>query len=598
MPLLGNNQPGLEVAEAALQGNTPQIALQVAENVLSRNPHNAKALCIKGDALTTLGRMDEAGAAYSQALQIDSGSTRAKTGLGRLQLASNPASAETLFLDVLRVDPRDVTALNDLGVARDLQGQHEGAQEAYRQALGINPDLSSARVNMALSMAMSGRGSEAIQLIKPLATNPGATRKMHHDYAAVLTMAGDRPEAERVLAKDLPPAEVRQALDAYANATARPTVGGAAAASPVVLAPMATAEAARPAPSLTTGAATQPHEATTPQASPAEADRSAQSPPPMETAQSVQSPPAAASPQPAATSSAITRAAPSAQSALIPTVIAPVASDTAPPAEQAATPVQTTSAAQPAHPVPPSAVAAPATSDAAARVEPAMKPVRSVASAPPAQPVSTPSMEVSAQSGAAVRVEPAAVSVLSAPPTGTTQPPPMTAPARSDVAARVEPPAVSVQPASSARPVPTPSTPKPAQTATLAQPETAKAPTQIASSAQPPLAVSRPDAAPPTPQAPGDGSGQPASSSQAGPSGPQVQLTASPTEAAARALWQRLEERYPAILAAHTPLVLRVDHGDQTFWRLRTAGFANAAEAHAFCGQLQANGAACVVTGT
>ena len=32
-------------------------------------------------------------------------------------------------------------ALNDLGIARDLQGRHTDAQTAYREALGVNPDM-------------------------------------------------------------------------------------------------------------------------------------------------------------------------------------------------------------------------------------------------------------------------------------------------------------------------------------------------------------------------------------------------------------------------------------------------------------------------
>ena len=48
-------------------------------------------------------------------------------------------------------------ALNDLGIARDLQGRHTDAQMAYRQALGISPEMSAAQVNLALSLAMGGQ---------------------------------------------------------------------------------------------------------------------------------------------------------------------------------------------------------------------------------------------------------------------------------------------------------------------------------------------------------------------------------------------------------------------------------------------------------
>ena len=107
----------------------------------------------------------------------------------------------------------DLTAaLNNMGIARDLQGRHLDAQEAYRAALGINPELSAAQVNLALSMAMSGQGARALPIIRPLAEAPGATRKTRHDYAAVLAMSGRKAEAEAILSQDLTPEEVRQAL--------------------------------------------------------------------------------------------------------------------------------------------------------------------------------------------------------------------------------------------------------------------------------------------------------------------------------------------------------------------------------------------------
>ena len=217
--------PGLNVAEAALRGGSAQVALQVATGVLSSSPNNAEALTIQGDALTMLGRQDQAAASYEQALRSDSDMIRAKIGLGRLRLGSDPATAERLFLEVLGKDPRDTTALNNLGIARDLQGHHSGAQSAYRQALGINPELHAAQVNMALSLAMSGKGAQAIPLIQPLATQPSATRKLRHDYAAVLAMSGRRAEAEAILQVDLTPAEVRQAMaefEARAAAQQRP----------------------------------------------------------------------------------------------------------------------------------------------------------------------------------------------------------------------------------------------------------------------------------------------------------------------------------------------------------------------------------------
>lgn len=208
--------PGLDLADAALRAGSPQIALQATDGLLATNPNDAAVLLVRADALTGLGRFDDAAETYQRVLQADPHSVGAQIGLGRIRLANDPAGAETLFLRAIQEDPRNTIALTDLGIARDLQGRHADAQQAYRQALGINPELRAAQVNMALSMAMSGQGDGAVRMMRPLAEAPNATRKLRHDYAAVLAMSGNRTDAERILSADLSPAETRQALDAYA----------------------------------------------------------------------------------------------------------------------------------------------------------------------------------------------------------------------------------------------------------------------------------------------------------------------------------------------------------------------------------------------
>jgi Flp pilus assembly protein TadD len=211
-------QPGVDVAQAALRGGSPQTALQLAGNVLVHDPGNEAALVVQGDALTDLGQFAQARESYDLALKTNPESVGAEIGLGRLLLASDPAGAEARFLQALHHNPRDTIALNDLGVARDLQGNHLGAQRAYSRALGISPDDTDAQVNLALSMAMSGNADRAVGILRPLASDPGASRKLRHDLAAALAMAGDQNAAARILSADLTPDQVRQALAAFAAA--------------------------------------------------------------------------------------------------------------------------------------------------------------------------------------------------------------------------------------------------------------------------------------------------------------------------------------------------------------------------------------------
>jgi Flp pilus assembly protein TadD len=227
--------PSTDVAEAALRGGSPQIALRIDDAILAKDPRNAAALLNRGDAQTALQQFDGAMESYAGALEADRQSIAARIGLGRLRLRADPGAAESLFLEVLQRDPRNAVALNDVGIARDLLGRHDDAQVAYRQAIGVDATMTGAQVNLALSLAMAGRADDAAPLLRPLASAPAAPRKLRHDMAAVLAMGGDRSAAQRILAEDLPPNEVDKALSIFIAATAPSTtahaVGGVSASA-------------------------------------------------------------------------------------------------------------------------------------------------------------------------------------------------------------------------------------------------------------------------------------------------------------------------------------------------------------------------------
>ncbi len=212
---IGTGQPGLNVATAALAGGSPDIALNVTRGILANAPANVPALLSQGDALSALGRPEEAKASYAKALANEPGSVGAQIGLGRLALASDAAQAQVFFLGALQHDPSNKVALNDLGIAYDLQGQHVSAQGAYRKALGTDPTMQAAEVNLALSMALSGRAPQAVQLLKPLASEPNAPRRLRQDLAAALAISGDKQAAAQILSADMTPEQTERALQGY-----------------------------------------------------------------------------------------------------------------------------------------------------------------------------------------------------------------------------------------------------------------------------------------------------------------------------------------------------------------------------------------------
>ena len=214
-------QPSFATAQAALASGAPDLALRICRGLLGGLPRNADLLNCQGNALTGLGQNAEAAESFRHALQVEPKSVEAMTGLGRLSLAEQPAAAEAWFLQVLDRQPRSAVALNDLGIARDLQGRHAAAQAAYGEAIAAAPAMRAPQVNLALSLALSGRAAEAGRLARPVAGAADATVQERHVLAAVLGMAGQPAEAARLLEPELPAQQVEQALEGYKALPAR-----------------------------------------------------------------------------------------------------------------------------------------------------------------------------------------------------------------------------------------------------------------------------------------------------------------------------------------------------------------------------------------
>jgi len=114
-------------------------------------------------------------------------------------------------------------------------------------------------------------------------------------------------------------------------------------------------------------------------------------------------------------------------------------------------------------------------------------------------------------------------------------------------------------------------------------PLVAAAPKPVAAAIKPTIAAA---AVPPKPVAPPAASGHSAT----------VQLAALTSEEAAHGEWQTLTKRMPELLNGRQPSYSRTEHDGHTYWRVRTAGFADVGQARGFCEKVKAKGGGCSVT--
>lgn len=174
-------------------------------------PMSAKALFAEGNKRVTVGAYDEAIEFYRDLLRVD---PRHVAGLGNLGAAlfhlGKYQEAEDLFNKAIRLDPNFPDGYSNLGNALMLKGRFEEAEGILRRALKLNPRHLDARINLGLTLAFLGRvGDARRQLEKALKIAPG---NANANYGMALVA---RTEGAFVASKAL----VDRALEAEPNMT-------------------------------------------------------------------------------------------------------------------------------------------------------------------------------------------------------------------------------------------------------------------------------------------------------------------------------------------------------------------------------------------
>ena len=70
-------------------------------------------------------------------------------------------------------------------------------------------------------------------------------------------------------------------------------------------------------------------------------------------------------------------------------------------------------------------------------------------------------------------------------------------------------------------------------------------------------------------------------------------MAAVPSEEGAKTEWDRLAKKMPDLLSGHRPAFSKTERDGRTYWRLRTGGFSDIAQATAFCERVRAKGGGC-----
>jgi tetratricopeptide (TPR) repeat protein len=206
--------------------------LALWSDVVSKSPGKARPHSDLGDALTALGRSDDATREYLEAIRLDPGYAKAHANLANiLQAKGLLDDALHEYLEAIRLEPElaeahknlgnvyftrgriddaireqaeavrlapwMAEAHNDLGVAWTAKGRPEVALAHYREAIRLDPSMRVARLNLGVACAAAGRLDEALLALQEAVRLDPLDPRPHRALGDVFRARGLHEDAVR-----------------------------------------------------------------------------------------------------------------------------------------------------------------------------------------------------------------------------------------------------------------------------------------------------------------------------------------------------------------------------------------------------------------
>ena len=166
------------------------------QHTLRVTSNNYRAHNNLAQALTPMGRSEEASSHYQAALRINPDSVEAHSGIGAvLGQAGRQEDAIAHYRHALRISPGDAIARANLGAALAEQGKVVEAEAHLRAALETAPDLPLALANLGVALARQGRTSEALGLFARVVDLKPTDGAAHRHLGSALALEGRNDDA-------------------------------------------------------------------------------------------------------------------------------------------------------------------------------------------------------------------------------------------------------------------------------------------------------------------------------------------------------------------------------------------------------------------
>lgn len=152
-------------------------AMAVADKMAADFPQSSIPPNLRGLLLVRMRRIDEARAAFQQALEISPNSRSAVLNLANLdRLVGKVEAARQRLLEFIENNPDYAPALLELAILELRDGNREQALDWARKALALEPDMLEARMLLVKDLANKGQDKQVVALLdaipRELRNNP------------------------------------------------------------------------------------------------------------------------------------------------------------------------------------------------------------------------------------------------------------------------------------------------------------------------------------------------------------------------------------------------------------------------------------------
>lgn len=225
-----NSATLLKVADGTRNGGDLATSVSIYRRMHENSPGDPVPLARLGETLAQLQAYTEAAEAYKAGVALAPNDPDMHRGYGNVLLALGKPQFALAQLEIAAAErPADARTFNAIGVAHDMSGEHDLAQQAYRKGLSLAPDHLGLRNNLGLSQALGGDYPGATATLSDLVARPGATVRYRQNLALVYGLAGDNDHAASIARGDLDEAAIRNNLAYYTLLRSLDDVGRTAA---------------------------------------------------------------------------------------------------------------------------------------------------------------------------------------------------------------------------------------------------------------------------------------------------------------------------------------------------------------------------------